>query len=82
MSIIGHDGFCLVRTARNHSFVKPYLQMKKSEKYQEQTKTLKESTNCLLTKGNTPKSARKNDIHNGRYTQKRFLTVFTHGLKR
>ena len=55
---------------REESFMNPYPQMKKSEKYPEPMKVLKESTNCLLSKWNTPKSARKNDIHNGRNSPK------------
>ena len=57
----GYDGYNKLKNAhavdvglmQEESFMKPYLQMKKSEKYQEPTKALKESINCLISKGNT-----------------------------
>ena len=79
----GIDGLAtIVQGMQEESSMKPYLQMKKLKKHPGRMKVLKESTNCLLSKGNMPKYVRKNDIHNGRNTQKRFLTAFTHGLKR
>ena len=50
----GIDGLAtIVQGMQEESFMKPYLQMKKSEKHRERMKALKESTNCLISKGNT-----------------------------
>ena len=65
---------------QEESFMKHYLQMKKSEKHPEPMKVSKESTRYLLLKENMHPLVLKKGTQNGRNIPERFLTIFTYGL--